>query len=156
MMDPAKASHSTWGWGELSKGQDSGAAAQFIVSQVGQRSLRRSELRGGDLPGAAREAYFRKETGRPAERCWDYKACFSDEEKEGRHLFHEKSQLDPGGNDLLDIAFYFCVLFLGGPHLRHVEIPRLGFESELQLPAYTTATAMPDPSPICDLHCSSR
>ena len=36
-----------------------------------------------------------------------------------------------------------------------MEVPRLGVESELQLPAYTTATAMQDPSSICDLHCSS-
>ena len=36
----------------------------------------------------------------------------------------------------------------------HVEVPRLVFKSELQLPAYTTATTPPDPSPICDLHCS--
>ena len=32
---------------------------------------------------------------------------------------------------------------------------RLGVESELQLPAYATATAMQDPSGICDLHHSS-
>ena len=35
-----------------------------------------------------------------------------------------------------------------------MEVPRLGVESELQLPAYTTATATPDPSCICDLCCS--
>ena len=29
-------------------------------------------------------------------------------------------------------------------------------ESELQLPVYTIATAMPEPSRICDLHYSSR
>ena len=34
----------------------------------------------------------------------------------------------------------------------HMEIPRLGFESELQSWAYATATAMWDPSCICDLH----
>ena len=28
-----------------------------------------------------------------------------------------------------------------GPHLKHMEVPRLGAESELPLPAYTTATA---------------
>ena len=39
---------------------------------------------------------------------------------------------------------------------RHMEVPRLGVESELQLPTYATATAMQDPSPICDLHHSSR
>ena len=37
-----------------------------------------------------------------------------------------------------------------------MEIPRLGVELELQLPAYTVATAVPDPSHICDLHHSSR
>ena len=31
-------------------------------------------------------------------------------------------------------------------------VPGLGVESELQLQAYTTALAMPDPSHICDLH----
>ena len=31
------------------------------------------------------------------------------------------------------------------PHPRHMEVPRLGVESELQLPVYTTATATPDP-----------
>ena len=40
-------------------------------------------------------------------------------------------------------------------YLRHLEIPRLGVESELQLPAYTPATAVPDPSCICDLNHSS-
>ena len=35
-----------------------------------------------------------------------------------------------------------------------MEGPALGVESELQLPAYTTATAMPDPSLVGKLHCS--
>ena len=35
-------------------------------------------------------------------------------------------------------------------HPQHMEVPRLGFKSELQLPAYTTATATGDPSHICD------
>ena len=42
-----------------------------------------------------------------------------------------------------------------GPHLWPRDIPRLGVEVELQLPAYTTATAMPTPSHVCDLHHSS-
>ena len=50
-------------------------------------------------------------------------------------------------------VFLFCFL---GPHLLHVEVPRLGIESELQLPAYTTATATQDPSHISDLHHGSR
>ena len=37
-----------------------------------------------------------------------------------------------------------------------MEVPRQGGESELQLPAYTTASAMPDLSHICDLHHSSQ
>ena len=37
-----------------------------------------------------------------------------------------------------------------------VEIPRLGVESELQLPAYATATAMQDPSRVYDVHHSSQ
>ena len=36
-----------------------------------------------------------------------------------------------------------------------MEVPRLRVEWELQLPAYTTATATEDPSCICDLHPSS-
>ena len=36
-----------------------------------------------------------------------------------------------------------------------MEVPRLGVESEPQLRAYTTATAMRDPSLIWDLHHSS-
>ena len=45
-------------------------------------------------------------------------------------------------------------MVLLGLHLWHIEVPRLGVKLELQLPAYTTATAMPDPRHICELHCS--
>ena len=37
-----------------------------------------------------------------------------------------------------------------------MEVPMLGVESELQLLAYATATAMPDLSHVCNLHHSSR
>jgi len=40
---------------------------------------------------------------------------------------------------------HFKLFFFLGLHLQHVEVPRLGSESKLQLPAYTTATAMQDP-----------
>ena len=43
---------------------------------------------------------------------------------------------------------YLLICFLG-PHVLHVEVPRVGVELELQLPACTTAT--PDLSCICDL-----
>ena len=36
-----------------------------------------------------------------------------------------------------------------------MEVLRLGVQSELQLPAYTTVAATQDPSRICDLHYSS-
>ena len=48
--------------------------------------------------------------------------------------------------------FFFFVLL--GLHWWHVEVPRVGAESELQLPAYTTTTAIPDLSCISDLHCN--
>ena len=49
----------------------------------------------------------------------------------------------------LDLILFLFFCFLG-PWLQDMEVPRLGVESELQLPAYTTTTAMPDP--ICNLH----
>ena len=48
-----------------------------------------------------------------------------------------------------------CGFFLR-PHQRHMEVPRLGVELELQLQAYATAIAMPDPSCIHNLHHRSR
>ena len=41
-------------------------------------------------------------------------------------------------------------------HLQHMEIPRLGVKSELQLPAYDKATAIRDPIHVCDLCHSSQ
>ena len=37
-----------------------------------------------------------------------------------------------------------------------MEVPRLGVESELSLPAYARATATPDLNHVCDLHHSSQ
>ena len=51
-------------------------------------------------------------------------------------------------------SFFF--FFLIGPLLQHMDVPKLGVKLELQLRAFATATAMPDPSHICDLHCSSE
>ena len=50
---------------------------------------------------------------------------------------------------------HFSDPFFLGPHPRHIEVPRLGVQSELQLPVYTTATATRDPSLVRDLHHSS-
>ena len=40
----------------------------------------------------------------------------------------------------------FSFFFFLGPHLRHMEVPRLGVKLELQLSAYTVAIATWDPS----------
>ena len=51
----------------------------------------------------------------------------------------------------LPFSFFpsFFFFFSLGLHLRHVEVPRLGVESELWLPPY--ATAIPDLSHTCNL-----
>ena len=43
-------------------------------------------------------------------------------------------------------TLFFFPLFLG-PHPQHMEVPGLEVKSELQLPAYTTATTTQDPDP---------
>ena len=48
----------------------------------------------------------------------------------------------------------FSFFFLG-PHVLHMEIPRLGVDLERQLQAYTPAAATWVPSLVCNLHCSS-
>ena len=52
---------------------------------------------------------------------------------------------------LILFFFFWSFVFLG-LHPRHMEVPRLGVESELLPPAYTTATATLDPKRVCDLH----
>ena len=47
---------------------------------------------------------------------------------------------------LFSLSFFFLEL-----HLQHMEIPRLGVKLGLQLPAYATTRAIPDPSHIWDL-----
>ena len=55
----------------------------------------------------------------------------------------------------LFISFYFVLFCFLGPHPRRVEVPRLGVESELQLPAYITTTATQDPSRVYNLQHTS-
>ena len=59
-----------------------------------------------------------------------------------------------GNSSSFFFFFVFFLLFLGllPPHM---EVPRLGAESELQPPAYARATATRVPSRICNLHHSS-
>ena len=68
-------------------------------------------------------------------------------------------QKSPGfpsqGRTLPSFFFFFFFSFLG-PYQWHMEVPRLGVKLELQPPAYTTATATPDPSQVCNPHHSSQ
>lgn len=64
----------------------------------------------------------------------------------GIYLFHlEQVEL------LINLFIYFCFL---GPHPRHMEVPGLGVQLELQLLTYTTTTARRDPSHFYNLCCS--
>ena len=61
-------------------------------------------------------------------------------------------------NSLLHYVYFFAsFFFFSGPHLQHMDFPRLGVESEPQLLAYTTAiaTAIWNPNRVFDLHHSS-
>ena len=51
---------------------------------------------------------------------------------------------------------YFGGIVFLGPHLHHMEVPKLGVESELQLLAHATDTAVWDPSCVCDPNHSSQ
>ena len=52
--------------------------------------------------------------------------------------------------------FYLCIYFVfSGPPPWHMEVPLLGVESELQLPACVTVTATPVLSRVCNLYHSS-
>ena len=59
------------------------------------------------------------------------------------------------------LPYYFLyILIFFSPflvlHLQHMEVPRLGIKLELQLPAYTKATATWDLSQVCNLHHSAQ
>ena len=55
------------------------------------------------------------------------------------------------GPQIVCLFIYLFIVFLG----LHMEVPRRGVKLELQLLVYTTATAMPDLSHVCNLHHSS-
>ena len=61
---------------------------------------------------------------------------------------------DNTGSLTLGHTFFFLIFL--ELHPWHMEVPRLGVKSELHLPAYTTATIMPDLNHVCDLHHSSQ
>ena len=97
--------------------------------------------------------------------------------RSGLSIWHRCSDLGPccgkglipdlGVNTCLAEAKMWCanintsefILFFPhflGRHLQHMEILKLGVKSELHLLAYTTATATPDLSLVCNLHHSLR
>jgi len=91
-------------------------------------------------------------------KCY-YKVAKSDTDDEEKYekilssdLFIKELDMQEVLIFLFFCGFFFCFL---GLHPRHMEVPRLEVKSELQLPAYSTATATPDPSCFCNLHHSS-
>ena len=57
---------------------------------------------------------------------------------------------------MLFLILIFLLFFVfSGLHLTHMEVSRLAVQSELQLQAYTTATATWDWIRVCDVHHSS-
>jgi len=58
-----------------------------------------------------------------------------------------KSFPHPSFSVIIGVCFVFLVFL--EPHMWHMEVPRLAVKSELQLPAYATATASQDPSRVC-------
>ena len=60
----------------------------------------------------------------------------------------------------IHLKYFIIIFFLSflGPHPQHMEVPRLGvlIRATYSCPAYATATAMPDPSRLYDLHHSSQ
>ena len=66
----------------------------------------------------------------------------------------KRKHLFKGGIYML-FFFSFFLFFFTQPHLWHMEVPGLGVQPELQLPAYTITTAIRDPSCIGNLHHSS-
>ena len=70
------------------------------------------------------------------------------EESSHLNLFHLPSVL-------FSFVAVVCFCFLG-PHPQNIEVPRLGAELELQLPAYARVIAILDLSRVCNLHHNSR
>ena len=66
------------------------------------------------------------------------------------HRWHTRSLWTHWATRELFFFFFFFFFFLG-LYLQHMEVPRLGVQLELQLLAYTTTTATPDPSHVYNL-----
>ena len=73
-----------------------------------------------------------------------------------RKLERGKSTKQGLANHSVDLGFYYFILVFLGLESQRMEVARLRVKSELQLPAYATAIATPDPCHICNLHHSSQ
>ena len=72
----------------------------------------------------------------------------------GKHIFPPYQE---NFSIFLFIYLFVCLfIYFLGLHPWHMEVPRLGVDSELQLPIYITATATWDLSCICDIYHSSQ
>ena len=87
---------------------------------------------------------------RSLQQCWILKPL--SEARNWPHILMEISfnLLNHNKNSLFycfwcDFILFYYFFFLGH-YPQHMEVPRVGVECELQLPAYATATTMPDPS----------
>ena len=67
-------------------------------------------------------------------------------------FFHDKKKKKRTGKPNRGFFIFFVFLPFLEPLPQHMEVPGLGVELELLLPAYATATTMRDPSYICHLH----
>ena len=80
------------------------------------------------------------------------------EVRDETHILMDTSQICShcAGARIPRFLMYLIFTFFLCPHLWHIEVPKLRVESELQLSAYATATAMPNPRHICNLCRSSQ
>ena len=68
------------------------------------------------------------------------------------NIFRVKSKIKKTSSNAIAFLFFFFL----GPHPWLMEVPRLGVESQLQLPTYAIATATREVSYIYGLHHSSQ
>ena len=98
---------------------------------------------------------------------WSWNACLSSNPSHWRDNAGSLTYCHSGNSSMLSFLiailkntsflFFFLFLFVFlGVHPQHMQVPMPGIKSELQLLAYTTATAMPDPIHICSLYLSSQ
>ena len=85
--------------------------------------------------------------------------CYSAIKKEQNNAIYSNMDVTRDSHNEWSLPVFcfsvFCFCFLG-LHPQHMEVSRLGVELELQLLAYTTVTAMQDPSHVYELHHSSQ